>query len=281
MQRQFAKLLYLLLIFLGVSVSASADERPSKGTIAVIGTGDMGDSFGPRLAGLGYKVIYGSRSPDSDRVRTLLQHTGHGATAASSDEAIEKADIVLFAVPWQAIQGLTENHELYAGKTVIDITWPESIVADDGYEQMVGSISGAEIIQARLPQAMVVKAFGTLGSQMIDNPNDAGGLVSVPIASDHREAKEVTGRIAAELGFDPVDAGPLRFARNIEAMMELYLVPHFQGRKAGWEFYFRRTNYWMCHEYSGDEFYDYGPEIADAGDLADMPTPQSEPGSCD
>jgi predicted dinucleotide-binding enzyme len=129
-----------------------------------------------------------------------------------------------------------------AGKTVIDLTWPASREADDGFYQMTTKPSGAEIIQSWIPDAMVVKAFGTAASNIIDNPNSAGGAVSIPIASDHRQAKEITARLAAELRLDPVDGGPLRMARNIEAMMELYMVPHLQGRDAGWEFYFRRSN---------------------------------------
>ena len=50
-------------------------------TVAVIGTGDMGDSLGPRFADLGYRVVYGSRNPESDRVRALVEKTGGNASA--------------------------------------------------------------------------------------------------------------------------------------------------------------------------------------------------------
>ena len=66
--------------------------------------------------------------------------------------------------------------------------------------------------------AKVVKAFGTPGSNAIDDSSTLGGAVSVPIASDDQEAKETEAAIAAELGFDPIDAGPLRMARTIEAI---------------------------------------------------------------
>lgn len=140
--------------------------------------------------------------------------------------------------------------------------------------------SGAEVIQGWIPKAMVAKAFGTTGTNIIDNPNDAGGLVTIPIASDHRQAKEITARIAAEPGLDPVDAGPLRMARNIEAMMELYMVPHIQGRDAGWEFYFRRTNYWQCNSYSGSGDVDGGLTEGDLADLAAMPKTHGSPEPC-
>jgi hypothetical protein len=140
--------------------------------------------------------------------------------------------------------------------------------------------SGAEIIQSWIPDAMVVKAFGTTASNIIDHPNRAEGAVSIPIASDHRQAKEITARLAAELGLDPVDAAPLRMARNIEAMMELYMVPHLQGRDAGWEFYFRRSNYWSCNEYTGGEDVEGGLTEDDEANLAEIPETQPPLAPC-
>jgi hypothetical protein len=121
---------------------------------------------------------------------------------------------------------------------------------------------------------MVVKAFLTLGSNVIDDPSTASGPVTVPIASDHRIAKEKTAKMAAELGLDPVDAGPLRFARNIEAMAELMLVPYSQGRDEAWDFYFRRTNYFVCNTYEGDGAEDGSLPVLAADNLADMPNTQ-------
>ncbi len=255
-------------------------SQPNKEVIAILGTGDMGDSFGPQLAKLGYKIIYGSRNPESERVAALVEKTGNGASAMTSDMAGRNADIVFLAIPWEPMEQIIKSLGDMEGKTIIDLSWPASKLADDGYYQMTTKPSGAEVIQGWIPKAMVAKAFGTTGTNVIDDPNDAGGLVTIPIASDHREAKEITARIAAELGFDPVDAGPLRMARNIEAMMELYMVPHIQGRNTGWEFYFRRTNYWMCNRYSGSEDVDGGLSEADLANLAEMPKTHGAPEPC-
>lgn len=254
-------------------IAQELPERP-KETIAILGTGDMGDSFGPRLASLGYTIIYGTRSPDSERVASLIRKTGNGASATTNDIAARNADIVFLALPWEPIEDILKSAGSLKGKTIVDLSWPASIEADDGFYEMTIEPSGAEVIQSWIPEANVVKAFGTTASNIIDDPESAGGAVSIPIASDHREAKEVTARLAAELGLDPVDAGPLRMARNIEAMMELYLVPHLQGRDAGWEFYFRRSNYWSCNEYTGGEDVEGGLTEEDLANLAVIPETQ-------
>ena len=89
-------------------------------TVAVIGTGDMGDTLGPRLAGLGYRVVYGSRTPDSDRVKALVEATGHGASSGTPMEAAQRGDIVLLLVPWPAMEQVAQSLGNLDGKIVID-----------------------------------------------------------------------------------------------------------------------------------------------------------------
>ena len=243
-------------------------------TVAILGTGDMGDSFGPRLAALGYRVVYGSRNPASERVKALLELTGHDATATTQKEAAQLGDIVLLALPWPAMETVTQNLGDLSGKVLIDMSWPPAKIADDGYYEFTMDKSAAEMIQSWNPGAMVAKAFLTLGSNVIDDPSTASGPVSVPIASDSRIAKEKTARIVAELGLDPVDIGPLRYARHIEAMALIFMVPHMQNRDIYWDFYFPRTNYFICNAYEGDSTGDEGPLVFDADNLADIPYTQ-------
>ena len=259
---------------------ALADQQPAKPSIAVLGTGDMGDSFGPRLASLGYRVIYGSRNPDSQRVQALVKETGHGASSNTNTRAASDADVILLAIGARGVESVVTSLQDIEGKPIIDMTWPPTYTGEDGYDIISIDTSNAERIQSWQPDAKVVKAFGTIGSQIVDNPQQAGGLVSIPIASDHRDAKETAAQIAFDLGMDPVDAGPLRMARHIESMMMLYMVPHYQNQDAGWEFYFRRTSYWRCNSYEGGEFEEGAPEAVDANDFAIMPSHHEPIGKC-
>jgi predicted dinucleotide-binding enzyme len=268
---------------LGISQSGHATEplEPQpKETIALIGTGDFGNSFGPRLAALGYPVVYGSRNPESEKVKALLKLTGHGSTATTQKDAAQQGDIVMLLLPWPAMETITQNLGDMSGKVMIDVSWPPVKLTDDGYYVVTIDTSSAEMIQGWNPDAMVVKAFGTLGSNIIDEPLMAGGPVTVPIASDHAIAKEKTAALAIALGLDPVDAGPLHMARNIEAMMLLYYIPYVQGKEMGWEFYFRRSNYWMCNRYVPEGGEEEGPSAANASDIANIPDIHGPPEAC-
>ena len=135
--------------------------------------------------------------------------------------------------------------------------------------------SSAEMIQQWNPGARVLKTFALQASYVIDNPTVVGGPVTIPIAGDDRMAKEQIARIIDAMGLDPVDAGPLRLSRELEAMQRLYGVPFFQRREAAWEFYFRRSYYWECIWQD-----DWSAPVADAGNLAQLPETQGDAQPC-
>ena len=88
-----------VLIGLMTAVSPAVAE-----TIAVIGTGMMGGSIGPRMAELGHTIVYGSRDPASERIQNLLDRTQGNASAKTQEEAAAEGEIVFLAVPWFAAE---------------------------------------------------------------------------------------------------------------------------------------------------------------------------------
>jgi predicted dinucleotide-binding enzyme len=261
----------ILFAVLSLSHVTWAAERE---TIAIIGTGDLGDSFGARLAELGYPVIYGSRNPNSERVQVVVAKTGNGASAASQQEAASLGDIIILPIPWPAMETAAQNLGNLDGKIVVDPSVPW-IQGDDGYPEVSAKPSSAELIQSWNPNARVVKAFGTMGSMIIDDPSTVDGPVTIPIASDHRGAKETVARLVNEMGLDPVDFGPLRMARSIEALAMIYMIPLVQRRSEEWEFYFHRNADWVCKWQD-----DWSVPVYDSDSLAKMPENQDPPRPC-
>jgi hypothetical protein len=253
---------------------AAGIQLDTSRTVAVIGTGDMGDSLGPRLAKLGFRIVYGSRDPESEKVRALVEVTGNGASAATPIEAAQQGDIVLTLVPWPPMESVAQNLGDLDGKIVVDVSMPFEQGAD-GYPQKMVDTSSAEMIQDFNPGARVVKTWATLGAQVIDDIRAVDGPVSVPLASNDREAKEYVANIVAAMGLDPVDFGPLRMAREIETLQMIYMIPLVQSRDQAWEFYFRRSNHWPCQEPEG--WYD---PVFDKGNLAELPRTQGEAEPC-
>ena len=184
-------------------------------TIALIGTGDVSAAFGPRLAQLGHQVIYGSRTPDRPDVREMLQATGSGASAALPDEAAARADIVMINVPWSVAEEVVLGLGDLAGKIIIDPINPR-IVDEDGYRNYPTYTSNAERIQNLAPRAFVVKAFNTISSDTMIDPDVLGHPVTIPIAGNDAAAKQTVAGLAEALGYEAVDVGPVRYAHIVE-----------------------------------------------------------------
>ena len=184
-------------------------------TIALIGTGDVSAAFGPRLAQLGHQVIYGSRTPDRPDVREMLQATGSGASAALPDEAAARADIVMINVPWSVAEEVVLGLGDLAGKIVIDPINPR-IVDEDGYRHYPTYTSNAERIQNLAPRAFVVKAFNTISSDTMIDPDVLGHPVTIPIAGNDAAAKQTVAGLAEALGYEAIDVGPVRYAHIVE-----------------------------------------------------------------
>ncbi|MCP4299437.1 MAG: NADPH-dependent F420 reductase, partial [Gammaproteobacteria bacterium] len=223
-------------------IAGSIEAQP---VVTIIGTGDMGDSLGPRFVELGYEVIYGSREPDGEKAQAVVRQTGGKSRATTQREAAQAGDIVILAVPWPAMETVAQSLGPLDDKIVIDVSFPHE-QGEDGYYVPMLETSSAEMIQQWNPGARVIKTFALQASYVIDDPSVVGGPVTIPMAADDREAKEQIAEIIVEMGLDPVDAGPLRYSRELEAMQRLYGVPFFQRRQAAWEFYFRRSYYWEC-----------------------------------
>jgi predicted dinucleotide-binding enzyme len=259
MRYRYAVSLSLIVLASPFVFSAEGPE-----TVAVIGTGDMGNSLGPKLADIGYRVIYGSRDPSTERVQNLVKNTAPTAKATTQKEAAQSADIVLLAVPWPAMEQVAQNLGDLDGKIVIDVSFPFE-QGPDGYPQISVETSSAEMIQAWNPGAKVVK-WSLPTAYYIYEPEKLGGRPSKLIDADDRKSKETVALIADAIGQDPFDAGPLRMSRAVEAQVLLFMVPLYQRRIAHWESMTIRSSYWSCFWED-----DWSSAVVDAGNLAKFP----------
>lgn len=186
--------------------------------IAVIGAGRVGKGLGRRFAERGHEIVIGSRDPG--RAAEVAAEIG-GVSAPSYREAAEGVDVVLFSVPWWGVDDALSALGPLEGQIVLDTTNPYT---DDSYTVMVEFVgtSAAEQIQERLPAARVVKGWNTIHAQVIDSSPDFGGVsASVFLCGEDAEAKAVVAGLAREIGFAPVDCGPLSSARFVEPMAGL------------------------------------------------------------
>ncbi len=203
---------------------APAAHAETGGCIAIIGTGSVGGALGPRFAGISERIVYGSRTPDDERVQSLVSRTGGDARAVSPSAAAAACRRIVLAVPWEAVDGTLGSLGSLDGKLIIDVTNPLDVQGGETIAVPVpGAPSGGEYVQMRAPGAKVVKAFNTLNYRVMTDPATAGGPVSVPLAGDDSAARAEVAALVLAIGLEPVDVGKLRMARFTEAMAILYV----------------------------------------------------------
>lgn len=189
--------------------------------ISVIGAGNVGGALGRLWAAKGHDIVFGVQDPASAKTQALVQSIGRRARSAGVAEAAAAAEVVVLAVPWRAAEQALRAAGNLAGKTLIDCTNP--LTADLSGLTIGTSDSAGEQVARWATGAKVVKAFNTIGAGSFSSPQFGGERASMLIAGDDAAAKATVGQLATELGFDVVDAGPLKTARWLEAVGMLWI----------------------------------------------------------
>ncbi len=198
--------------------------------IAIIGTGNVGQALGAGWAQKGHVVIFGSRHPNEEKVRRILDVVGGNARAALPEAAVAEAEVVVLAVPGTAVLTTIPTLGDLSGKILVDATNPIA----PGLQLAVGqTTSGAEQVAALVPGAHVVKAFNTTGAENMANPIYHGEPITMFICGDEAAAKTAVTQLAQDLGFDVADVGGLDKARLLEPMALVWVslaMPQGMGR---------------------------------------------------
>jgi predicted dinucleotide-binding enzyme len=182
--------------------------------VAIIGTGNVGSAIGGTLVRAGHDVVFAAR--DQDEVQHVAEYVGAEA-AASPAAAVNAADVVILAVPWGAVDAVTnEIRDASDDTVVVDVTNP--LTSDYSALVTSGGPSAAETVAQRLPRAHVVKAFNTLFGSVQADPKALGTTVDAFYATDDPIARERIAELLSSIGFRPVNVGGLAAARELEAL---------------------------------------------------------------
>jgi NADPH-dependent F420 reductase len=195
--------------------------------VTIIGAGNMGRGIGTRLVAGGNRVKILDKDPEQaqELAKELERSAGEGGGAeggAAGDPL--SGEVVVFAVYYPGAQGAVEQYgEQLAGKVVVDISNPVDVETFDDLVTPPDS-SAAEELEKKAPEgARVVKAFNTTFAGTLVEGEVAGQPLDVFIAGDDAEAKRMVADLARSSGLNPIDAGPLRRARELERLGFLHM----------------------------------------------------------
>jgi hypothetical protein len=184
--------------------------------IGILGSGLMGGKLGTLFAKAGHEVVFSYARSEQKLERLAREATGN-ARAGTPAEAVRDADAVLLAVHWLRVGDVLKKAGDLSSKVMITCSLPMN--ADDTALVIGHTSSGAEELAKRVSRAKIVSAFGTVPSEVFVGVYEArrkSKRPSMAYCGDDGGAKEVTATLISDIGFEPVDAGPLRIARYME-----------------------------------------------------------------
>ncbi len=183
--------------------------------ISIIGTGRIGRTLAQTLKY--HDIFLGSRNEENGaRVAADLGVQGGGIVAAA-----QWCEVCIFAFPWFAFTDVErEIGDLLDGKIIID---PINPLRSTGSLAIGHKRSAGEEVAKRFHRSGVVKAFNHIYYTHFENPTFDEQPATALYCSNDDKAKAVVVQLAAEMGFEPVDAGPIKNARLLEPFAALWM----------------------------------------------------------
>ena len=197
--------------------------------VGILGSGLMGGKLGTIFARAGHEVVF-SYARHKEKLERLARDAGGNARAGTPKEAAHKADALLLAVHWSRTDEVLKQAGDLSGKVIVTCSLPMN--ADDTGLVLGHATSGAEELAKKVPEARVVCAFNTVPSEVLFGVFAARREASRPslvYCGDDESGKAVAAELIRDVGFDPVDAGPLRIARYTEPFALLVAQLAYEG----------------------------------------------------
>ena len=186
--------------------------------LAIIGAGRVGAALGGGWSAKGHEVVYGVPDPEKPKYAALPR-----AAVMRSAQAAKGASAIVLATPWRATEAAIRELGNLAGKIVIDCTNPVAM-GPDGMDLVVAhDTSGGELVATWAAGASVFKTLNQPGAENMATASRFDHRPVMLVAGDDAAAKPEVMRLVGDLGFEAVDAGPLRSARHLERLALLWI----------------------------------------------------------
>jgi 8-hydroxy-5-deazaflavin:NADPH oxidoreductase len=195
--------------------------------VAVLGAKVVGSTLGRKWAHAGHQVMFGVRDTQNPQVKALAKELA--AQVGSLAEAIEFAQVVVFAIPGRAMEEVIQTHARgLDGKIVID-----AANRMDG-----GTLNSLALFAKHAPQAQFARAFNSLGWESFQNPRYGDQQADLFYCGAAGDAQEIVEGLIRDVGLRPVRVGGNDQVHLVDSIASLWLTLAF-GQGMGRQFAFK------------------------------------------
>jgi|NOAtaT_6_FD_contig_41_7343238_length_2114_multi_6_in_0_out_0_1 predicted dinucleotide-binding enzyme len=190
--------------------------------IAIIGAGSVGRALGSSWQKLKHEVTYVVRNPEDPKHADLSV----GARVVREGAISPDVEVIVLATPWTSTEAAARQIAHLKGKVVIDAT--NALKSDLSGILFGHTDSAGEHVQRWLKDLHVVKAFNTIGANIMENPKFGLDKAVLYIAGNHAPAKEIVLKLASDIGFEALDMGPIEAARFTEVLAMTWILTAYR-----------------------------------------------------
>jgi len=197
--------------------------------VGILGSGDVGKTLAKGFLKHGYQVAIGS---DHAEKLAEFKRENPQMETVTFEQAAQSGDIVVLCVKGTVAEKIIEKVKRHlSGKTVIDTTNPiADAPPENGVLKYFTSFEQSlmERLQKIAPDAQFVKAFNSIGSGLMINPDFRDNTKpTMFICGNNDDAKKKVHEILEKFGFETEDMGKAESARAIEPLCMLWCIPGF------------------------------------------------------
>lgn len=197
--------------------------------VGIIGSGVVAQALGLGFLEHGHEVMLGTR--DASKLAGWSASNPAAQIGSFADTAKFGELIVLAVKGTVAAEALRAADDAnFAGKTIIDATNPIAEAPPvNGVLRFFTNHDESlmERLQREFSDAHFVKAFNSVGSAQMVDPQFTGGKPSMFICGNDAEAKKTVSEILDQFGWETADMGAVEAARAIEPLCMLWCIPGF------------------------------------------------------
>lgn len=186
--------------------------------ISIIGAGNIGRTLGKKWFQK-HDVIFGVRDETSVKSQSLKKDLGFTITVSTISDSIQQAEVILLAIPGQAVSALVgQVGPEFNHKIILDAT--------NNVNQNV--MHSLEAIRRMAPQAKLFRAFNSLGWENFEYPVLANQVIDLFYCGDAGEAQGKVDSLIRDIGLNPVYLGGLEHSSTLDALTKLWFNLAFQ-----------------------------------------------------
>ncbi len=196
--------------------------------IAIIGVGSVGSALAKTFSKAGHEIRLGVKNPSEEKYQKIAEQIAGSVSLHTVETSVEGVDLAILATPWNVVPDVARQLEKTEGLIVVDATNP--LKPDFSDLDHADGKSGAEQVQALLPNAIVLKSFNTTGAENMAHPDFTNGNTLMLVAGDDPTAKDKLLNLIDQCGFDAVDAGSLAAAKRLEHLAMVWIHLAFNSK---------------------------------------------------